>query len=431
LPTPSSSLKSSPLTPTPVNLRPLAPAAIAGVLVALYRTYHFVPISKLLLLLPYWAWFYLTNYQGGFRRRAVIGSILRLFYPHGVPVLVMNAIAILVMTTYLLVFGRALLRSAKAPTHRVQLWTFALFASALGGIPLEVLGDTLQIVLLLFCGFMVWTRSHIRSDAARLGCGLAALAVSAIIHEGSIFFLAPALPFFVKQRPRLVDFIPSLLAFVGVLALSNHFSGTGPRADFGAITYPGHEWYPVPIFATPVLKDLLAAERYLNFGTREFKILFAWKLVGISALAFSLLSALFNILRYEVFKRAMQVLLVILIVLPPLFCIAHDWGRFLVHATWIAVVATMAGHNNPDLREQGLPRQSVPRLFRTLAATIRKVNAEFLIVIACIFALLNSSNGWNYMPGFIDTTAGSFLVIVAVAGIARVIDRRNKSIAVS
>jgi hypothetical protein len=95
--------------------------------------------------------------------------------------------------------------SLREPTLRSSLFLFALSASAVTAVFAEVLGDTLQIAFLFFVFTMLLAR-RLQSPSLQRLLALGALTLGFFIHEASIFFLAPALPFFLKERPKLREF---------------------------------------------------------------------------------------------------------------------------------------------------------------------------------------------------------------------------------
>jgi hypothetical protein len=188
--------------------KPLSPywIATAGALAGCFRNVHNNYATGTLWVDPYWISFYLTNFKDGYRRRALIGSLCRFLFPAGMNVVLINAVAVLVLLLCMAWFIRSVGRlSLREPTLRSSLFLFALSASAVTAVFAEVLGDTLQIAFLFFVFTMLLAR-RLQSPSLQRLLALGALTLGFFIHEASIFFLAPALPFFLKERPKLREF---------------------------------------------------------------------------------------------------------------------------------------------------------------------------------------------------------------------------------
>ena len=82
-----------------------------------------------LLIDPYWVGFYAANYQDGFRRRALIGSLCRLISPHGISVVPINIIVMVSIVVLMVIAVRGFIRLEAAPSLRQSVFSFAFFFS--------------------------------------------------------------------------------------------------------------------------------------------------------------------------------------------------------------------------------------------------------------------------------------------------------------
>lgn len=358
--------------PTPQPTRPLAVIAIAALLSAAIRGYHDNLRLGSLLVDPYWVGFYVTNYQDGFRRRALIGTLARTVAPHGLPVVLINALALLALAAVLTLFVRAFLRLAAPPSLRTSIFTFALFASAIASIYIECLGDTLQIAFLLFLAIALLPIPRLRAPLA-----FAALLLAFFVHEASAFLLAPVIPFLLRPHPRLRDFALPAAALVALVGLSVHWSTLDTHLTYHALSIP--RGLPLEDLAeTPGFFILLRKEIAIDFGSRALFTFFLIKCLSIAGLAFAAVIALASTLPPAPLRRTLHAFAAILLFSAPLWIIAHDWGRFLGYTVFLAVLA--AAFHPESVTTVPIPNSL--RLIPRLAATDAIACAALLLLLA-------------------------------------------------
>jgi hypothetical protein len=386
---------------------------MAGLLVALFHYFSSYARQGTLFVGAYWAGFYAVTYQDGFRRRALLGTICRLISPSGVSVLAINMMAFATLAALLLLVARSYLKLEPNSSTHFMLFSFALFASPTVGISIDVLGDTLQIALLLFCvGMFILTRYTQKRSLPLLG-GLALIALAFFIHEASVFFLAPALPFFLSPTPRLRSFILPSLLLAGMLVLSGKWSHLNPTPSYPILSFP-HERPLVGLVSTPDFKTLLAIEQHKYLSSPKSASVLLAKLSRPFALGFVTLSALAISLGRSTFDRMLFVFAVIFLYCVPLWVVAHDWGRFVCYCFFLAVIATAFSlHRFP-----GEDHISVPVWVSSRATNLRTLSDNALIQAGVLFALLDKPEFDMQTKGLGSRDVVALGVIVTIALVA-------------
>lgn len=383
--------------------------AIAAALTAGIRSFHNNYQQGTLIVDPYWVNFYITSYQDGFRRRALIGSVCRFFFPHGMSVIVINGLAMVAALACVTLLAYAFSRIVSATTYTARLWTFAFFASAFTGIFFEVLGDTLQMAFLIFCFSALFIARRTESSIVRMIVGLAALCIGFFIHEASIFLLAPCLPFFLRRRPVLYDFVAPFILFLGLFALSVHWSQVAVHLTNHAILYPhGGELAQVP--ETPGFKALLQDEYHNDFTSIYRFLALIGRLARVVLLGVAGLIALSKCLSKPVLALTLKPFLCVMLFSIPLWLVAHDWGRFLCYSLFLAIVSTLVWHD----QEVGVETVESSQFGMKLANLLLRVGDPELIGFAILFVLLDSPFRLNRVEGMNIPDFLGFFAVVAL-----------------
>jgi hypothetical protein len=314
--------------------------AFGGAFAAAVRGIHHEYHRGTLFIEPYWINFYLTNYQDGFRRRAFVGTAFRFLFPRGADVRWINLSAMLTVIALVLLLLYAFLRICPRTSDRSAIFAFALFGSSVVSVGFEVLGDTLQIALLLFMVAALVADRLKRNDHLRIWILLTALGVAFLVHEASIFFLAPSIPFILHRRPRPRDFLVPTLVALGLLALSAHWSATNARLSYQVLLYPRKPQLTEPV-GTPGFTSLMQTEFAWNFGDESKILVFADRCFGALLMMTASLIALASCMTKETLKRTLHFLFWIALYAVPLWVMAHDWGRFLSYNLILAIFVTL------------------------------------------------------------------------------------------
>jgi hypothetical protein len=362
--------------------------ALAGAAMNVLRGFHWNPGKGTLWVDPYWLMFYLNNYQDGFRMRALVGSVCRVLFPGGLPVLAVNIFSLLVLVSCLVVFFRALCRlAALPPSWRQSLMIFAVAASTVTAAFYETMGDMLHITLLLYCVTALLLMRYVRNDTVRLMALTCVVVICFLTHEASIFALAPAMPFILKARPRMRDFVVPALLFVGLLGVASHWGHEIVwNPSMHANLYP-HGVQAASGWSTPTYANELATVGREYFGSHDAKVYFIGRCLRIVILVLVYLTMLAVLLPRRMAARAYLIMGCIQICSVPLWIVAIDWGRFLTYALVIAVVS--CGLWQRELQDEP---ETAPRFVLRVRDAFASFAGVELFFFATVYLLLASSN---------------------------------------
>ncbi len=277
------------------------------------------------LMNGYIASFYFLTYAGGGRRRALIGSLLAALHPGGLSLRALNLLALLILCSLLAFFLQAVLHAAANATLKQRLLYLALCAGVLISIQWEILGDLLQIDLLLFLlGALALRRLRLH-DSLRLGLAILLFLLMALVHEAAIFLFPAFLPFVTGKRPTLRQLAFPVAFAVVLLGLSLHWGGTPPSDTANAAPTAQAA---TPETNTPPFTVLLGEEGRHDFGSVRLFAAFGSRFLRILSLLYACLVVCATTLGSRA-KGFLQTFLRALLISLPLWVIAHDWGRFV------------------------------------------------------------------------------------------------------
>jgi len=262
------------------------------------------------------------------------------------------------------------------------MFLFALSASVLTAAFYETLGDMLQLALVLFCLTALLSARWLRSESLRLVALLAVAVPCACIHEASIFFAVPALPFFLKPRPRLRDFALPACLYVALLALSLHWTEIYLHPTYHA-NLLGHLTQPAAASSATTLHWELVSEYHFYFSSRDAVLYFLGRFPRILSLGFAYLVAVVVCLPRRMAERTLYAFVCIVLCSLPLWYIASDWGRFLSYALFLALVSSALWQN-----EMAVDGPSAPAPIRRLATQLEALSHVELLQFGVIFVLL-------------------------------------------
>ena len=298
------------------------------------------------LMGSYFAGFYFLTYATGGRRRALIGSILAAIHPGGLNIRALNMLGLVVLITLLAFFIKAVLLATSDATFKERVLHLALCGGVIVSIQWEVLGDLLQIDILLFFLASVLLRRFVRNSGLRLGLTVMLLIPLALVHEAAIFLFPAFLPFVSGKRPEWRQFaVPIVFALI-LLGISLRWGSTPHYGTHGTATAQA----TAQNTKTPPFSTLLEEEGVHDFGSARLIAAFGSRFMRI----ISLLSACLIVCATAVGSRArgfLQTFLRALLVSLPLWLIAHDWGRFvsdLIILTFYCEFLLLASGDQPS-----------------------------------------------------------------------------------
>ena len=320
----------------------------------------------------YWALHWTRDYSHGFVRRALLGQMLHWVHLDNTNYLVILVLswAISLLLLILIVQSVRRLSAGLCPYERISFAVALLLCPLMGGIVIGSTGDPLQLILaiyLLLLRFVIEpARQPVATGAVFVLFGVAA----SLIHEASLFFIAPALVVaaFVLFRNRtaraaLIGYLLGATPVIVAIVLTNsqlisqdyvfqlHFHST-------IVSTPGSQGFE----SFSVLFHEENADRF-GRGLRGYLAM------GTNAVGDSLLPVFFASLIFTVFfspkdstpatrRRVLFTFLLPFLLSTPLYVIAHDWGRFLAYA-FIPAVAGLAGWRIPHTIKPDEGRQAV------------------------------------------------------------------------
>jgi hypothetical protein len=401
--------------PDSAGMRGLYWLAVSGVVLNSLRSLYENRDEGTLFTDPYWVGFFIANYQDGFRRRALIGSICRQLFPGGINIWVINVWASLVLCVAFVLMVRALVRlSLEQNAPRGRLFLFALSASVLTSAFYETLGDMLQLSLVLFCLTAMLAARWLRQESVRRLPLLAVAVPCACIHESSIFLAIPALPFFLKARPRLRDVALPACLYVALLLLALHWTDAQLHPTYHA-NLLRHMVQLASASSATALRWEPVSEYHFYFSSFDAFLYFLGRFPRILVLGFAYLFALVVCLPRRLAERTLQAMVCIVLSSLPLWCIAIDWGRFLSYALFLALVSTALWWK--ELVPDGPP---APAPFVRLAARLEALSKVELIRWGVLFVLLVGPECQDsHIDGINLQDALGFCVVAAAALLAR------------
>ena len=284
---------------------------------------------------------WMLTYQGGFRRRALLGSLVRAVAGHEVPWWPLQLILLLVTIALLACIALSLLSLSRS-LDQGRLVLLLAAASPVFSVFFEHIGDPLQICLLLVLATL-WLVRWLGERRRLIGAVvLASIGLSACIHEASLFLTAPAY-LVLLARPAIQGYrrryglMLIVLALVVALYLAV-FHVDPSAAEAGA----SNSLQYVNNYAGKVYSYSGSLDRpFFSYVWAEYESHFSsWQaLLGLPLRVFRVAlvpMAFLGLISYRLPSLIQQRLLVqvwmaLAVTSFPLYVIAHDWGRFAIH----------------------------------------------------------------------------------------------------
>ena len=293
------------------------------------------------LMDAYWSGFYYMSFAQGVRRRALVGSVLGTLLHHAPSYLLLNILCLAVICVVLTIFTVSLVKVARVSSRQQVGFLVTLLAGFLVTTAWEVFGDLLQIDLLLFF-LSTFAIIAIPSGTVRLITGACVLALAFFVHEGSLFVLAPFLPYLHKRRPGLFDYGVSTLLVVLFVSLAFFWSKP-------AVSVPARPHVTASAEAPPPLPVMLHREIGHDFGSVRLQAAFASRVLRTLLILSALLITVAQTLPPPTFNEFGHIFERSLLFSLPLWMIAHDWGRFVAYLSMLTFFVTWINdRRDPD-----------------------------------------------------------------------------------
>ncbi len=311
-------------------------AAVRGVQTVNFEQTH-TPVG------PYFLGFFFRTYMSGARRRALVGSILKACFHHPLSPssLSLFSIAILAGITFFIL--HALRLKGHQVLFRNRLAQLVLLSGVVVAIQWEVVGDLLQIDLLLFFFLFYFLRRYVRNASVRSFFGCLILLPLALVHEAAIFIVLPFVPYLSKRNPERKDYVMPVLFALALLGGSVVWGKSEMPAPASRTSVQAGRAMVEPASTdTPPFGTLMMEELAHDFGSARLVASFVSRLTRICILFFTaqillcwVVPTYFVSQSLHIFRRAMLLTL-------PLWLIAHDWGRFLSYTLILSLVVALA-----------------------------------------------------------------------------------------
>jgi len=305
----------------------------------------------------YWARFWMLGYSDGASRRALLGQLVRWTVGAEVSWLTLSAVGIAVTGGVLglvaVPYARLHTPYGVRATWRQQtafesVAAIALvFSGAAAVVPLQLIGDPLQVALLLALGYGI--------AAPKLGArwrapvAIAVGAVAVLVHEASAFLVVPFLYATACNQLRGVS-AGKVVALVTLAAAApiglSHLlvqhtlgHGTSLRLMDGSL-------FTVTENPLPSLGTLWHEEVVARFGSIRGIAKTASFVPRIGLPIIAAVVALTGLCRDVTLPRRFTYLMVCSL---PLYVIAHDWGRFATYSLLLAIALPSPGYTLLDV----------------------------------------------------------------------------------
>jgi hypothetical protein len=377
------------------------------------------------LLDSYWVDYYLLNYQDGFHRRALIGSILRLVYPQGASLLAINAFAALLLSLLLFVFVTSVylfLRERPSFTKNALIPASALLVSAVGSVFSETSGDLLQLCFVLVASFLWFARSQ--PLMAKLPLALCVLLLCLQIHEASIFLFFPCVLLETmgrRSRPRILLLVAFAVAAALLVALLK--SNTGGHLTYTARLLGGHGVFEPRPDITQSFTEAMRQEREQYFSSLPNFLGYLFRIQGTFAPLVAAIVGLAGIMTAARFRLFMGNFLLLFGFSLPLYAVAHDWGRFEALTLLLCLLWTIILHV-PTIAaaSPGISGGVADRLAEICEAASRN---EYGMAAAALLLVLSPQLAFRD-HGMITRLYAAFVPLILLAIIAVVQDQRDQ-----
>lgn len=289
--------------------------------------------QKLGCINEYWAQFWLTSFDDGYSRRALLGQFMRNAVGLEIPYQYINFLGFL--TAFLILIF-------------ILVWYFRQYSKIQWAVPcamlmcgpsatllFEVLADPLQICFIVLFPFLFIQKYRLIA----LIYGLAAAVTMIAIHEASIFIFIPAifLIYIFSNKQQLK--IKNLIFYVATIALLYAVVLDSQIVDAHSMSILAKDGSLFSLYKSslPSFASLLQEEFLFYFGSLKGVIYFFLKIFRVTFWPILFLFIAFIFLKD---RKSLKIFLVLLLISSPLYLIAHDWGRFAIYSFLLSLICS-------------------------------------------------------------------------------------------
>jgi hypothetical protein len=285
----------------------------------------------------YWAQYYLLNFSDGFHHRALMGTILRAIFPHGVSVLVINIIAAAAVALPLVLLLRLVRGLARQHSMFRVLAAVVVLSSCMVGVLAETMGDLLQLCFAVVVGASLLCL-RVSSRMLATCIALVAAIVCMYLHEASLLLLVPALVIAgTKGRVHVVECMTACALLVLLLGWNAMHGNGDAHLTYAAYTFPRHGQMVVSDEIYKGFRELRQEDAAMFFATTKRRLLWVSRFGTVFLPAAASVVMMSYLYRADRFRRFFVILCWFFAVSLPVYVIAHDWPRFLTLTFLLAV----------------------------------------------------------------------------------------------
>jgi hypothetical protein len=289
--------------------------------------------QKLGCINEYWAQFWLTSFDDGYSRRALLGQLMRWLIGVEIPYQYINILgflaAVLILGFLLVWYFRQYLK------ERWVIPCAMLMSGPSATLLFEVLADPLQLCFIVLLPFLFIQKYRFIA----LAYGLVAGVVMIAIHEASIFIFIPAV-FLIYQLSNSRGLkIKNIIFYVVIIASLYMFVLDSQIVDAHSMSILAKDGSVFTLYQSslPSFGTLLQEELLFYFGSLKGIIYFLLKILRVTFWPILFLSVAYVFLKD---RKSLKIFIILLLISSPLYVIAHDWGRFAIYSFFLSLICS-------------------------------------------------------------------------------------------
>ena len=289
--------------------------------------------QKLGCINEYWAQFWLTSFDDGYSRRALLGQLMRQLIGIEIPYQYINILgflsAALILGFLLVWYFRQYLK------ERWVIPCAMLMSGPSATLLFEVLADPLQICFIVLIPFLFIQKYRFIA----LLYGLIAGAIMIAIHEASMFIFIPAIFLIYQSSSDQQLKIKNVIFYVSIIALIYAVALDSQKVDAHSMSILAKDGSVFTLYQSslPSFGALLREELLFYFGSVKGVIYFFLKIFRVTFWPILFLFVAFVFLKD---RKSLKIFIILLLISSPLYVIAHDWGRFAIYTLFLSLICS-------------------------------------------------------------------------------------------
>ena len=278
----------------------------------------------------YWSSFWIINYNDGYLRRALIGSIFTFFFSSGVNIFILNIFQFFITICLLSLISSQIFKLLKeylSFNYLIFIITIFLASPVSAGL-FETAGDPLQTSILIY---LVVNLILSNNNPMKVLILILVIFISSAIHEISIFYTIPHLIFtnkyFAKKTSLYKIFLSIFITTLITIIIVFLFNETNGTSDFFLTGSTLNYEFKANLELTPSLFEVLKNEIFFIFEDKYSFFRFLIRVYCFAIVPFFIL-ILIDIINndfvgYRILRNFFFLILSSSFLYP-----FHDWGRW-------------------------------------------------------------------------------------------------------